>query len=134
MQPSLPRWARILLGAGLPAAIAAACLYLYRGGTGLRCLFYSVTGLYCPGCGSGRAVAALLHGRFRRAVSYNILLFILGIPAAGVFGHEFLRLLFPRLKLRPVYLSQTVQIVCAALIFAFWVLRNIPAFSFLAPG
>ena len=31
---------------------------------GGACLFYRVSGLYCPGCGSTRAVMALLHGRF----------------------------------------------------------------------
>jgi len=125
---------RILIGTGLPIVIAAVCLYLYNGGTGLRCLFFSLTGLYCPGCGSGRAVAALLHGQLRRAISYNILLFVLGPPAVCVFLHEYLRLLFPRSGLRPVYLSQPIQYVCVALVFAFWVLRNIPTFAFLAPA
>ncbi len=30
----------------------------------IPCIFYSATGLYCPGCGGTRAVSALLHGKF----------------------------------------------------------------------
>lgn len=134
MGTPLPRWLRILIGAGVPALILAACLYAYSGDTRLRCLFYSLTGLYCPGCGSGRAINALLHGELRRALSYNILLFVLGPPAVAVFLHEYLRLILPRLGLKPVYLSRTAEGICVALVFAFWILRNIPAFSFLAPA
>lgn len=28
------------------------------------CLFHSILGLYCPGCGGTRSISALLHGRF----------------------------------------------------------------------
>jgi len=38
-----------------------------------RCPFFALTGLYCPGCGSQRAVSALLHGDFINAVHYNIM-------------------------------------------------------------
>lgn len=36
---------------------------------GIPCLFYEVTGLYCPGCGGTRAVKALLRGDV--AVSFH---------------------------------------------------------------
>ena len=133
MSSRLQLWKRIVLGAALPAAVFAACLYVYRGGSALRCVFYELTGLYCPGCGSGRAVKALLHGELARAFSYNCMLFLLGIPAACVFLREYLRLLFPRLGLRPVFLPGWLQYLCVFLLAAYWVLRNIPAFSFLAP-
>lgn len=35
------------------------------------CLFYLITGYYCPGCGGTRAVRALAGGRFLRAVYYH---------------------------------------------------------------
>ncbi len=134
MKETMRAGRRILLGAGVPAAALFALVYLRAGGELPNCLFHSLTGLYCPGCGSGRAVTALLYGRLREAFFQNILLFPLGIPACVVLLHEYLRLVFPGLGLRPVRIPRAVGIVCAAAILAFWVLRNIPALSFLAPG
>ena len=37
------------------------------------CPFRAVTGYECPGCGATRALAAMLSGRFREAVSDNLL-------------------------------------------------------------
>lgn len=39
-----------------------------------KCLFHAVTGLQCSGCGSQRAVHALLHGDIAAAFRYNALL------------------------------------------------------------
>ena len=49
-----------------------------------RCLFHSLTGLDCPGCGALRATHHLLHGNFRAALVLNPV-FVLFLPAAGVF-------------------------------------------------
>ncbi len=35
------------------------------------CLFYLLTGLYCPGCGGTRSVKAMIHGQFLLAVHEN---------------------------------------------------------------
>ena len=110
------------------------CVYELCIGTGMKCWFYQLTGLYCPGCGSGRAVYALLHGQVFRAIRYNILLFALGVPCVLVVLHEYLRLVFPRLRLKPAAFSRPVQILCLAVVFGFWILRNLPWFSFLAPA
>lgn len=36
-----------------------------------QCLFFKVTGLYCPGCGGTRSVIALLNGNIWTAFKYN---------------------------------------------------------------
>ena len=126
-------WKRIAVALLIPAAALLACWSAYSGRMP-DCVFFRLTGLYCPGCGSGRAVSALLHGRFPEAFRWNPLLFLLGIPAVIVFLHEYLRFVFPRLHLKPVFSPQPVAIGCVAVILAYWILRNLPWFSFLAPG
>ena len=134
MKAPLALWQRIGLGLLLPLAIILVCVYELRIGVGLQCWFYQLTGLYCPGCGSGRAVHALLQGQLRRAFGYNVLLFLLGVPCAAVVGHEYLRLVFPRLGLKPVMFPRALELVCLALVLGFWIARNIPALAFLAPA
>ena len=125
---------RILIGIGTLLCIALTMYYILVIKTGIPCLFHELTGWYCPGCGTGRAIRAFVHGEFRKMLSYNILTVFLGIPCVCVFIHEYLRLVFPSLPLRPVYLSQRKTMLLTAVVILFWILRNIPAFSFLAPG
>ena len=122
-------WKRIMIGVSVPAMLVLLCIYEYQGGNGMECMFYRYTGLYCPGCGSGRAVNALFHGRFAEAVSYNILLPILGIPCLFVLAHEYLRIVFPKMKLRPVSISQRTAVILTAVIVVYWILRNVPALT-----
>jgi len=124
---------RLLLGLGAPAAIVLVCLGVYSGRLSVPCVLYETTGLYCPGCGSGRAIHALLHGRIREAFFHNPLLFLLGVPAAGVLFAEYLRLVFPSLGIKPVFVSRAVVTACVVLVFGYWIARNIPAFAILAP-
>lgn len=126
-------WKRVVVGVSVPVIFILLCIYEYQGGTGMECMFYRYTGLYCPGCGSGRAVSALFHGRPAEALTYNILLPILGIPCLIVLVREYLRIVFPGLGIKPAAISQRMTGILTAIIFAFWILRNIPAFDFLAP-
>ncbi len=130
LQAPLP--IRILVGLGAPLAILFCIRRLLNGG-GLLCLFYETTGLYCPGCGSGRAALALLHGHFLKALGHNPLLFLLGLPCGVLLVWEYLRFVFPGLGLRRIELPVWVGRTALALIVGFWVLRNLPAFAFLAP-
>ena len=88
-----------------------------------QCRFLSLTGYKCPGCGSQRAVHALLHGDVVAAFKYNALLPI-AVPwiALCVFV-ESRRTRNPRLyaRLNP----ELLILLLMALVIMWWVLRNI---------
>lgn len=48
----------------------------------MPCVFHTVTGYYCPGCGGTRAVAALLHGEFIQSFRFHPMV----VYAAAVSG------------------------------------------------
>ena len=131
---ALQRWkgSRLFIGIAAPLLILLACRWLLRGG-GLLCWFYELTGLYCPGCGSGRAALALLHGHAREALSHNALLFVLGVPCGVILVWEYLRFVFPGLKLKKIELPVWAARLAPGMILLFWIFRNIPGFAFLAP-
>jgi hypothetical protein len=71
--------------AGLATAGAIAVLAIgnpERGGFP-RCPFQQATGLFCPGCGSQRAIHALTHFDFPRALSFNALA-VLALPVLAI--------------------------------------------------
>ena len=123
---------RLAIGAGLPALFPAGLALLSRR-PHLPCVFYELTGLYCPGCGSGRAALALLRGDVAAALGHNALFTLLLLPCAVLLAHGYLRFVFPGLGLRPLRLPAWVGGAALALLLAFGVLRNLPAFAFLAP-
>ena len=71
-----PPLKRLILGAAAPALLVLGLIWFLRGGH-LLCPTYELTGLYCPGCGSGRAARAMLRGDLRasssrrRSLSYS---------------------------------------------------------------
>ena len=124
---SLPgRWRTAV--AVLAATVVAGCvLFLFDPSTTVfypRCLFHDLTGLWCPGCGTTRALHQLLHGNLAAAFRFNALSMAM-LPVAGyliVCGDA------STLKPRWIWLLLVV-------IVAFGVLRNIPFYPFtlLAP-
>lgn len=90
-----------------------------------RCPFWVMSGWKCPGCGSQRAVHALLHGEVARAFQHNALL-VLAIPylVAGAWAEwgsggrkspEFRRRWFGPAAAR----------VWLVLVIAWWIGRNV---------
>lgn len=78
------------------------------------CPLHSLTGLYCPGCGSTRALHSLLHGEFARAFRFNPLAVIAPLLLGAI-------AVAPRATWRP-----TVGWTILAVVILFGVLRNIP--------
>lgn len=116
---------------------AAALIYLYftgeGEGAGIPCIFHQVTGFYCSGCGASRALRSFLHFDFYQAFRYNAL-FTLALPFLAIYfcslGLSYIR--FGEDKISGKIPMKIVWIFIATAI-VYGVLRNIPAFSFLAP-
>ncbi len=131
-QPSLGLFAAVTLGfAGMAAAAVLFFFDPAKNHFYPVCQFHLLTGLYCPGCGATRACYQLLHGNFLAALHDNALFVatLAALAARGVWfwkqnmSGQFVRFFIPPYSLW-VFLT-------VALIYV--VLRNIPAFSFLAP-
>ena len=88
-----------------------------------RCTFLSLTGYKCPGCGTQRAIHALLHGDVAGAFKYNALLLV-AIPWIALCLYaESRRLRNPRLYAR---LNAPLLIwLFLAMVLVWWLLRNI---------
>lgn len=88
-----------------------------------RCLFLELTGYKCPGCGSQRAIHALLHGDVAAAFRYNAMLLV-AVPWIGLCLYaESWRVRNPRLYLR-LNASRIIWLFLA-LVLIWWLLRNI---------
>ena len=121
MERTLYRLGWILL------AFAAGCNILvhFTGIPHLPCILYTVTGLYCPGCGGTRAVWNFLHGHWLRAFSYHPF-----VPYCGsLFGWFMLSQTIERvskgklhigMKYRNAYLYFGLFLVLAN-----WIVRNL---------
>ena len=90
------------------------------------CIFRKATGIYCPGCGSTRALRALFGGDFFAALRYNpfSISVLFALPALLVLRRPQFRVLYYRLA-----------VVACVFVLVFTVLRNVPlpAFDFLRP-
>jgi len=97
-----------------------------------RCLFHQTTGLFCPGCGSLRAIHQLLHGHLMAAARLNALL-VLSLPVVlWMAARKILAGFMVRLP-APAFRRWFLWIGLAILIF-FSLLRNFSfARGWLAP-
>lgn len=97
------------------------------------CLFRTVTGFYCPGCGATRALHALLHGELAVAWSMNPLLIIALLIMPLLIAQELKPAVFIWGRSVRVIGDAKLWAIC---VVAFAVLRNVPVapFSWLAPG
>lgn len=100
-----------------------------------HCIFHLLTGYYCPGCGSQRAIHSLLHLDLYGVIENNILF----IPAVLIILYHYIHKplnLKLNLKLPDIlYLKNTPWIILIIIVI-FWILRNLPIYPFdlLAPS
>ncbi len=96
------------------------------------CPFLFLTGWYCPGCGSLRAVHALAHGDLMTALARNPL-------AVVAFGYLVVAWVLwlnrtargrPQRRLAPPWVLYTVLVA----VVVFGVLRNVPGWTWLSPA
>ena len=99
------------------------------------CPVYYLTGWYCPGCGSLRAMHQLLHGHLWAAWAMNPLTVVL-MPflAYGLASHVLFEIRRRGLP-QPFLRAEWVRALCAAILL-FGIVRNLPFYPFtlLAPG
>jgi Protein of unknown function (DUF2752) len=136
--PGAPQWR--VTRTGRPALVAASAVAALawvgsvdpsEPGHYPTCPFLAVTGWFCPGCGSLRALHALAHGDLRGALARNPLM-VLTVPALVVWWTTWLVravLVRPRRWVAPAW--SIWALLAVVLVFA--VARNLPNAAFLAP-
>lgn len=118
----------LILGLGIIYVLLA-----FFTGIGIPCFLYEATGLLCPGCGLSRMVFAILRLDFYTAFRMNGLMFILSPFLAVFIGYAMYCYISDRPNLMVKKIPKAIYIIIIASVIIFGILRNIPAFSFLAP-
>ncbi|WP_239018698.1 DUF2752 domain-containing protein [Sphingobacterium corticibacterium] len=126
----LKKYRLVFIGTGIVVlGVATYIYYTYdpaAHGWFPRCPFKTLTGLDCPGCGSQRAVHAILHGDFEGAFRYNALLFPF-IPYLTLgFGYRCVKNPGEHLlKWRKILFGEYAIKTIATIIFAYFILKNV---------
>ena len=105
-------------------ALILALIYreLFYESEATECIFHSLTGFYCPGCGNTRSVMALLRFDFLTSLGYNVAPLFGGIIAALGYGEL---LTWAAGKHRPlVPRSGWFWVVCGILFGLYYIARN----------
>ena len=104
------------------AVIALSLYFLFDPSTAgffPPCPFKKVTGLDCPGCGSQRALHALLHLRLADAFRFNPLAFT-AVPF----------LVYDRLARKGPLRHPRAPWVVLGIVLAYWIIRNLPFYPY----
>ena len=124
----LLKWAAVLGLAG-----AGYALFVRVTGVGIPCPFHALTGWYCPGCGISRLCLALLRLDFSAALQSNAAVFALlpvGLVVLSAWAVRYIRTGEQGLRRWQTVLIGGMIVV----LLLFGLLRNLPAFAFLAPA
>jgi hypothetical protein len=127
---------RIAVPAGILAAVVGAFAYVgtvdpNEPGHYPACPLYSLTGVYCPGCGGLRSAHAFAHGDFLGALQDNALAVVAYLGFAVLWTVWVVRAARGRplrIDLGPVHLWSL-----GTLLLVFTVVRNLPLGGWLHP-
>ncbi|MDE6807295.1 MAG: DUF2752 domain-containing protein [Prevotella sp.] len=90
-----------------------------------KCMFKTLTGLSCSGCGMQRFLHAFMHGRFLEAIHYNYMLVVF-LPYIILFGIEQLLLKGETKRRWKRVLEGPAMITAICIMVPIWcVVRNI---------
>lgn len=131
-----PGWK--LLGFGLVAGAALVVLYLFarfdpsEHSFFPRCLFHTLSGLDCPGCGGQRALHQLLHGHLNLALQSNAL-FVCLLPLGAWVGCSSLLQALLGIRLPRFFAHHLWPWALCGLVIGFAIARNLPGCDWLRP-
>lgn len=96
------------------------------------CPWLAMTGTWCPGCGSTRALHALSHGDLGTALERNPLAVALVTVLLGIYLRWVVRVRSgsPRSTAAPAWVLWSFL----GLVLAYWLARNIPGWTWLSPA
>ena len=110
----------------------ASYFFVTLTGWKIPCVFYELTGMYCPGCGITRMFIALIQLNFKAAAGYNLLVFLL-LPFGCVLGLCKMIEYIKTGKTKRRLVETIFYIVAFVCCVVFFILRNTERFSYLAP-
>ncbi len=113
----------MLLAVGIVYAVIS-----YVTGFGIPCIFHTVTGLQCPGCGISRMFLSLFKGDIKAAWGYNHVILCLSPLFLVLIVHMSARYI-KKGSLVPARWANILMCIMIGVLLVFGVLRNIPMFK-----
>lgn len=96
----------------------------------IPCPIHKILHIYCPGCGITRMVLSIIKLDFYKAFKYNPFMFIL-LP---FFVWYYALYYYNWIQNKTFKINKKIWNTLLILAIIFMILRNIPAFDFLAPN
>lgn len=119
-------------GGLLTAGLFYALICNLAGRPLIPCMFHTVTGLYCPGCGVSRMCLSLLRLDFASAFRANAAIMLL-MPPGIIIGLQMAARYVKSGQISPTRVQAYVLTAMTVILLIFGILRNLPAFVFLQP-
>ena len=104
-----------------------------RLGFAVPCPLRSVTGLFCPGCGTFRALGALMGGNILQATRYNALILVFLPTLLVMCGRDTIRYIHDAKPTHTSRMEMILSIGAVIVSLIYTIARNLPFFATLQP-